>query len=155
MSKSKFNIDKTEQGKLNRLYNGIIYDSEMELDFLKEVIEPQIASGKIIKYERQVVYELLPAFVYKGQKFAAINYKSDFNIHYADGTELVVDIKGLAKPLDIIKRKLLLSRYPNINYIWMIKSVIDGGWCDYEVVKKNRAKRKKLKKLKENNNGKI
>lgn len=151
--KSKYNVNSTEQGKLNRLYNGIIYDSEMELRFLKEVIEPQIESGKIIKYERQVVYELLPAFVYKGQKFAPIHYKSDFNIYYADGTEEVIDVKGLSKSLDIIKRKLLLSRYPDINFHWVTFSKIDGGWCDYEVVKKNRAKRKKLKNLKENSNG--
>lgn len=141
----KFNVDKTSAGKLKRTYNGILYDSEMELDYLKEVIEPQIESGKIIKYERQVVYELLPAFIYKGQKFAGINYKSDFNIYYSDGTELVVDIKGLSKPLDVVKKKLLLSRYPTINYVWLVNSKIDGGWVDYEIVKKARAKRKKLK----------
>lgn len=154
MQKSKFNIDKTEKGKLKRSYKGIVFDSEMEMLYLKEVIEPKIESGEITKYERQVTYELLPAFFYKEQKFAAINYKSDFNIYYSDGTLEVIDVKGLAKPLDLIKRKLLLSRYPDINFKWMTRSITDGGWCDYEVVKKARAKRKKLKNIKENNNGK-
>lgn len=141
----KYNIDKSFQGKQNRTYNGIVYDSDMELNFLKQVIEPQIESGKIIKYDRQVVYELLPAFVYKDQKFLPIHYKSDFNIYYTNGTVEVIDVKGLSKSMDILKRKMLLSRYPEINFRWVTFSKIDGGWCDYEVVKKARARRKKLK----------
>jgi hypothetical protein len=105
-----------------------------------------------LKYDRQVNYELLPAFIYRGQKFQPINYKSDFNIHYADERVDVIDVKGLSRPLDHIKRKMLLYRYPDINFSWKCYSAIDGGWCDYELVKKARAKRKKLKNLKENKN---
>lgn len=145
MGRSKFNVDKSEKGKLNRTYKGVIYDSEMEMKYVIEVLEPMLKSGEIIKFERQVQYELLPAFDYKEQHYASVNYKSDFNIYYKDGSIFVVDIKGLSKPLDVVKKKMLLSRYPDINFSWIVKSVIDGGWCDYEVVKKARAKRKRAK----------
>lgn len=150
MPVSKYNVNTSEKGKLNRLYKGVLYDSEMELRYLKEIIEPQIESGLILKYDRQVVYELLPSFIYKGQKFQPINYKSDFNVYYADGRVEVIDVKGLCRPMDSIKRKMLLSRYPNINFSWKCYSGVDGGWCEYEVVQKARAKRKKLKNNKNN-----
>ena len=145
--KSKYNIDRSEKGKLKRTYQGVVFDSEMEMLYLKEVIEPKIKLGIISRYERQVTYELLPAFTYQGQKFAAVKYKSDFNILYTDGTEEVIDIKGMSKPMDILKRKMLLSRYPKINYKWVTRSIIDGGWVDFDIVKKNRAKRKKNKEI--------
>jgi hypothetical protein len=126
----------------------------MEMRYYKEIIKPKLESGEIIKYESQVQYELLPAFIYNGQKFEAIHYKSDFNIYYSDGNIEVIDVKGLAKPLDIIKRKLLLYRYPNINFKWVCFSKIDSGWCDYEFVKKARAKRKKEKLKEKKINGK-
>ena len=146
--RSKFNVDETEKGKLKRSYKNVLYASEMEMRFYRDFIEPKISSGEIIKCDTQVEYELLPAFVYNGQKFAAIHYKSDFNIYYSDGTIKVIDIKGLAKPVDIIKRKLLLSRYPDIDFHWLCFSKIDGGWCEYNDVKTARAKRKKLKEQK-------
>ena len=115
------------------------------MKYFRDVVEPKLASGEIVSCDKQVKYELVPSFIYKDTKISAINYISDFNIKYQDGTEEVIDIKGYAKPMDIIKRSLLLYRYPNINFKWLVLSNIDGGWCDYEYVKKQRAIRKKVK----------
>lgn len=149
--KSKYNVDDSEKGKQNRTYKGIEYASEMEMRYYRDVIEPEMEIGNIIKCERQVKYELVPSFKYRNQTIQPIYYVSDFDITYSDGTKKVIDVKGLAKPIDVIKRKLLLYRYPEIDFAWVTYSKIDGGWRLYEDVKKARAKRKreKLKKGKD------
>lgn len=117
----------------------------MEMKYFRDVIEPKLISGEIVTCCRQVKYELIPSFIYNDTKISAVNYISDFNIKYRDGTDEVIDIKGYAKPMDIVKRSLLLYRYPDINFKWLILSNIDGGWCEYEYVKKQRAIRKREK----------
>ena len=120
------------------------------MKYFRDYIVPNINNGVIIKCDKQVKYELLPSFIHNGQKYEAIHYVSDFNIYYSDGSLKVIDIKGLAKPLDIIKRKLLLYRYPELDFEWVVFSKMDfpSGWGNYETLKKARAKRKK-EKLKE------
>lgn len=117
----------------------------MEMKYFRDVIEPKMESGEITDCKKQVLYVLLPAFVYKNKRYEAIEYRSDFDIYYADGRIEVIDIKGLAKPLDVAKRKLLLYVYPDIDFKWLVYSGIDGGWCEYDYVKKQRAKRKRFK----------
>lgn len=39
-AKSKYHVDISEQGKKNRTYKGVTYDSLTELRFLQEYIEP-------------------------------------------------------------------------------------------------------------------
>lgn len=146
--RSKFGVDITEQGKQQRTYQGVTYDSKMEMEFYKEWIEPQIQSGDIIDCKRQVKYELQPSFVHEGKKILAVNYKSDFDITFSDGSFMVVDVKGRADNTALLKRKMFWYRFPDINYVWMQKSIIDGGWVTYETVKENRKKRKKEKKEK-------
>ena len=62
-----------------------------------------------------------------------------FFIIYKDGQEEVIDTKGYADTTAIIKRKMFWYHYPDIVYKWITYSAIDGGWTDYEVVKKRRA----------------
>ena len=47
-----------------------------------------------------------------------------------------------------MKRKMFWYKYPDIKYSWICWSKIDGGWCDYDFVKKQRAMRKREKKNK-------
>jgi hypothetical protein len=145
-TKSKFNVNKD---KLNRTYNGIVFASEMEMKYYRDVVLVGLEDGSIISNKMQVKYELVPEFYHKGTKYNSLNYVSDFNLTYSDGTELVVDVKGLVKPIDICHRKMLLYKYPSINFVWLTLSLTDGGWCTYEQVQKGRAKRRKEKKAKE------
>jgi hypothetical protein len=120
----------------------------MEMWYYRDVVVKGIEDGTIVDVKMQVKYELTPEFIHNGNKYNAMNYKSDFNLTYSDGTELVVDVKGLVKPMDICHRKLLLYKYPYLKFIWLTFSNPDGGWCTYEDVKKGRAKRKKERELK-------
>ena len=56
--KSKYNVDLSDKGKAKRTYKGIVFDSETEMKFLIEWIEPKINTGEIVSYEMQIPYIL-------------------------------------------------------------------------------------------------
>lgn len=143
---SKFNVSKD---KTPRTFEGIIYDSVLEMEYYINFIIPKLLSGEIIDFKRQVAYELQPAFVYKGKKQQSITYISDFDITYSDGSFIVVDCKGMVKPMDSLKKKMFHYKYPELEIVWIGKSLIDGGFVPLEVISKGRKKRKKEKKLKD------
>lgn len=144
--RSKYNVDTTKKGKQNRTYNGITYDSDMEMRFYRDVIHVGLQDGTIKKCERQVTYELQPKFTYNGSTVLPIHYKADFVITYADGSVIVWDVKGLADAVAKIKKKMFHYRYPDIDYRWISESKIDGGWLDYKELEAKRKQRKKAKK---------
>jgi hypothetical protein len=143
--RSKFNVDTTNKGKLKRTHNGILYDSETEMKFYRDVIEVGLNDGSIKKCERQVKYELQPKYKYHGETILAINYVADFVVTYNDNSIIVWDVKGLADAIAKLKKKLFHYKYPNIDYRWIGHSIIDGGWLEYQYIEKARSKRKKEK----------
>lgn len=143
--RSKFNVSVY---KPRRSYGGIIFDSEMEMQYYAKVLLPAINRGEIVYCERQKVYVLQPRFQYKGKSIQPIEYKADFYIELKDGTSRVIDVKGYADPVAKIKRKMFWYIYPEIEYLWIGYSCIDGGWVSYEKIQKGRKLRKKLKNLK-------
>lgn len=139
---NKFHAKKT-------VVDGIEFDSKMESQYYVEVVKPGYESGEITKFELQKPYELQPGFEHDGKKVKPIVYVADFYLEYKDGTSVVIDTKGCADNTALLKRKMFYYVYPDINYIWMVRSVIDGGWCTYEYVKSQRAKRAKERKTKD------
>lgn len=121
----------------------------MEMKYYRDVLRPLVESGDVINYELQKTYELQPEFVHDNKKVKAITYVADYYIQYKDGNEIVIDIKGCPDPKALIKRKMFWYRYPDIDYQWLCFSKIDGGWCTYEYVKKQRAERRKTRKAQE------
>lgn len=136
--KSKYNSQKCE-------YDGIIFDSKMEMEYYRDYVIPRIESGEIVKCDRQVRYELQPSFNYNGKRERAIEYVSDFDLTYSDGSFVVVDVKGMVKPMDNLKRKMFEYRYPDIKLEWIGKSLIDGGWVTLDVIKQGRKERRKVR----------
>lgn len=146
MARNKFNVDKNTA---KRTYNGITFDSELEMKYYRDVVLPGMESGHIKYYELQKPYELQPKFVHDDRTVQSIKYVADFYIEYADGRIEVIDTKGIPDSTAIIKRKMFWYVYPDIRYIWITYSKIDGGWCSYEYVKQQRNLRKKNKRNKE------
>lgn len=148
-TKSKFNVDKSTE---NRTYDGVVYDSRMEMLFYKDYIIPKIASGEIKDCKRQVKFELQPAFEYNSGKeivkVRAVDYVADYVITYANESLEIIDIKGFADATALLKRKLFWYKYPDIKYKWLSYSKCDGGWIEYEDLKKARKERKAKKKPK-------
>ncbi len=145
MGRTKYNVDEDIE---RRTYNGIVFDSVLEMNYYRDVLCPLEKSGDIVLCELQKTYELQPKFVHDNKVVHPVRYVADFFIRYKDGHEEVIDTKGYAEQTAILKRKLFWFKYPDIYYRWICFSKIDGGWCDYEFVKKQRAKRKREKALK-------
>jgi len=126
-----------------------LYASELEMKYFKEYIEPKLESGEIVNVDKQVKYLLQPAFNdMNGKHYREMNYISDFDITYSDGTFKVVDVKGMLKSEDKIKEKLFKYHYPNIDFEFIGKSLIDGGWVSIDTIIQGRKRRKKDKQSK-------
>lgn len=139
---TKFNVSKDTSC---REYDGIVFDSVIEMKYYRDVVLPLKEDGTIKRFELQKPYELQPRFKRDGKTVRPIMYVADFYIEYADGHIEVIDTKGCPDSVAEMKRKMFWYHYPDLIYRWLCFSRIDGGWCDYEVVKKNRAQRKKEK----------
>lgn len=141
--KNKYNVS----DKSKRTYNGIVFDSMLEMKYYRDYILPRIESGEIIDVKLQVKYELQPKFVYDGKTVQPIYYIADFVIMYSDKKVEVIDIKGCPNAAAVLKRKMFWYVYPELTYKWICYSKIDGGWVEYDYVKKQRALRKKEKEM--------
>ena len=142
-TRSKFNVS-SELSK--RCYDNIVFDSELEMKYYRDVILPFYNEGKITHYEMQKKYILQPAFKYRGKKVLPIEYKADFYLVYNNGKEQVIDIKGFKETSAKLKRKMFWYVYPDIEYLWISYSKIDGGWVPIETIEKGRSIRRKLKR---------
>lgn len=108
--KNKYNSEKTEK-------DNIIFASQKEAAKYEE-LALLLKAGQITKLELQPVYVLQQGFTdNSGRRHRAIKYKADFRITYPDGTIAVIDTKGYRTPAYMIKKKLLLKRYPDIVFI--------------------------------------
>ena len=139
---SKYNNKKCE-------YNGIKFDSQMELKFYLHLLELQ-KDGIVRDIHLQPSYELLEAYEIEGKKVRPINYKADFKVIYTDGHEEVIDIKGFTTPDFLIKKKIFQHKYKTTLHC-ITFSKIDNGWINFDDLKKARKERKKLKEINKSN----
>lgn len=89
--------------------NGVRFDSEKEYARWCELQIMQ-KGGLIKDLQRQVKFELQPAFRHNGKKIQAINYIADFTYVDEDGKYIVEDSKGVRTREYILKQKMMLYR---------------------------------------------
>lgn len=142
--RSKFNVAKNAE---NRTYMGIVFDSELEMRYYRDIVVPAIEKDQIVFCELQKTYILQPAYERDGHRVQPIKYVADFFLKYVDGHEEIIDTKGYPDAIAKLKKKMFLYLYPDVDYRWVCYSQIDGGWCDYDWVLKQRKDRKKKKEL--------
>ena len=107
------------------------------------LLKEKKAAGLILNYELQPQYELQPAFKRDGKTIRAITYTADFLVYHLDGTEEVVDIKGMETQQGIMRRKMFWHKYRDLKLTWLSRSIKYGdenGWIDYDELKKRRTK---------------
>lgn len=142
--RSKFNVDKKTE---SRTFNGIIFDSVIEMKYYRDVVLPGIESGDIIGYELQKMYQLQPAYIHLNKKIQPIEYKADFYLKYKNGKEVIIDIKGCPDSVAILKRKMFWYIFPELDYRWLVYVKKFGGWIDYDECNRLRRAEKKRKRL--------
>ena len=94
------------------------WDSKKELAYYENLLLLQKA-GEIIEIELQPSFLLQKAFKRNGKTERAIRYNADFKVTYTDGHVEIVDVKASPKfKTDVyrIKRKLLLYKYPHLEF---------------------------------------
>lgn len=136
--RSKYNVS---QDKSRRTFDGVVFDSELEMKYYKDVIYPKLNSGEIISCEFQKKYELQPSFKHNSTAIRQITYIADFYIVYADGSREVIDVKGMKTPEAQIKRKMMWYVYPDINFKWITYINKSLGWVEYDEAQKIKRKR--------------
>ena len=141
---SKYNVGKD---KADRTFNGIVFDSAMEMKYYRDVILPALENGTIRYFERQKKYILQPSFIRGGKKILPIEYIADFYVEYSDGHEEVIDIKGYPDSVALLKRKMFWCVYPSVDYKWIVYVKKYGGWIEYEECKRIRRESKKRNRV--------
>ena len=107
--KNKYNAVKTTTG-------GITFDSKAEANYYSELLMLKKA-GIVKNIILQKDFTLQEAYTKEdGERVRAIRYRADFEVQYADGHTEVVDVKGKRTKDYIMKKKLLLTRYPDIDF---------------------------------------
>lgn len=101
--------------KADRTIDGIVFDSKREAWRYMELKALERA-GSIGNIELQPEFELIPTFEYDGKKERAVKYRADFRYRHRSGGVIVEDVKGHKTEVYRIKRKLLLHKYPDINF---------------------------------------
>ncbi|CAM2830157.1 DUF1064 domain-containing protein [Hathewaya histolytica] len=118
MYKSKYNNKKV-------IYNGIKFASKMERDYYIYILGLK-EDGVVADIELQPVFLLQEKFKYGNKTIRSIKYKADFRVAYKDGHTEVIDVKGTVTDVFKIKRKMLLSKYKDIDFKCVRK--IRGEW---------------------------
>ena len=105
------------------MYNGIKFDSEKE-KYRYIYLEQLEKYGKISDLKRQVPYLLIDTIHYNGKTYPKTQYYCDFQYYDKELKKIIVeDVKSEITRKDKtyrLKIKLLLSKYPNINFIEII-----------------------------------
>lgn len=96
--------------------DGITFDSQKEARKYCEL--------KLLKKAGEIVdFELQPEFILQegyrdsaGKWIRPIKYKADFRIVHPNGREVIIDTKGYRTEVYRLKKKMLLKRYPDIEF---------------------------------------
>lgn len=144
INQNKRKVRNDAAGKAKRTYQGIIFDSELEMKYYKDVLLPMKEQGIIDEIELQPEYELQPKFKVKGKTIQSIKYIADFKITYPDESFIVIDVKGMADPLCRLKRKEFMYHYPDIRLQWV--GYRKKVWKDWDEINQDKRIEKRLNK---------
>lgn len=92
INRSKFNVDKD---KSKRTYNGIVFDSVLEMKYFRDVLCPKVESGDVVKYELQNHMNCNQSSVMTGSLFSQLSMWLTFLLY------IKMDMKKLLTPKDV------------------------------------------------------
>lgn len=98
---TKYKSKKTE-------YNGIKFDSKLEVQIFKEILE--LKKQYDLDVTLQMPFELVPKFKLNNKSIRNMVYKADFVVKYR-GETYVIDVKGLPTEAYKIKKKIFMYQY--------------------------------------------
>ena len=141
MKKPKYNTSTKKNDK--PVYNGIRFDSNDEMLYYQH-LETEVEKKRIAHFDHQVKMVLIDKYQIFMKKVRAAEIVIDFRVFLSDGSVIYQDVKGFPSEKAKLQRKNFEWRY-GVPLQWITHSDIDGGWIDYDELKKRRAKRKREK----------
>lgn len=99
---------------IKTVIDGIKFDSRKEANHYCE-LKLLLRQGAIKDLVLQPRFELQPSFKLNGKTIRKIEYVADFQ-YMEEGKIIVEDVKGVKTDIFQMKLKMLLYRYPNINF---------------------------------------
>ncbi|GAA0735585.1 DUF1064 domain-containing protein [Clostridium oceanicum] len=140
----------SKYGSKKIVIDGITFDSKDEARYY-EYLKKKKSKGKIVNFELQPKYTLIPAFKKNSKSYRAMTYTPDFIIYNLDGSEELIDVKGFSTQQGEIRKKLFDYKYADLKLTWISRSLKFGdeyGWIEYSELKKKRSEEKKRKERK-------
>lgn len=126
--------------------DGITFDSIDESKYYK-YLKKLKAEGRINDFTLQPKYELQPKFTNRrGKNILPIHYKADFLVTFPDGTQQVIDVKGMETADFKLKKKMFEYKYDQ-SLILVCKApkyLAPREWIELEELKQIRKERKKM-----------
>jgi len=104
--KHKYNASRT-------IVDGIRFASKREAEYYGE-LKLCLRAGEIVSFELQPEFIIQEGYRRGGKKVREIKYIADFKVIYPDGRVEIVDTKGYRTKEYLLKKKLLLARYPEL-----------------------------------------
>lgn len=131
--------------------DGIQFDSLNESRyyvFIKQIRDnkQETEHGKLLSFEMQKPYTIVPAYVKNGHRIRKMEYLADFVLHYEDGTERVIDVKGVETEVFKLKKKFVEYVYPEVvieclKYVASLHTFMTAkAYKDYQKAKKAKKK---------------
>ena len=103
---------RSKYGAVKTTYNGRIFDSKKESEFAMELDilrKAKRAADRVLSVEYQVPYE------FQVNRTHVFTYIADFRVTYADGHQMIFDVKGYKKgaayQMFKIKKKCIEAHY--------------------------------------------
>lgn len=93
--------------------DNITFDSQAEANYYVE-LKILKRSKKILDFEIQPEYVLLKPFRKAGKAYRGIKYRADFLVTDLDGTQRVIDVKGVKTDVYAMKKQLFENQYPHL-----------------------------------------
>ena len=120
--RSKYNLSKKD----NKIYNGITFDSKLEMNIYKYFDECE----DITILDTQPFFLLLEPFTYfclekgKKRKYGKLSYKSDIKIKMDSiDKDIIVEVKGLPTEAYKLRKKLWYNQNKNKFHFLEIRSL--------------------------------
>lgn len=126
------------------MINDIIFDSITEGMYYAYLLK--LKRLKLIKdFELQIPFVLLEGFLHEPsrKKIRPIKYIADFLLTNIDDTKTVIDVKGKKTPEFRLKEKMLLSRYPDMDFQCVQFDENKKMWRNLDEITSERAGRKR------------
>ena len=85
--------------------------------YFSQFNKKMVDDGKISWLELQPCFTLIPSFTnWAGKKVRPCHYTADFLLHFPDGREMVVEVKGFRTRDYVLRRKMFEYKYPQYEF---------------------------------------